>query len=172
MGSDHSNLQERLGALCGAIFLFGLAILFQYDLIWPGILPLILITAMPLAILESGLLFGLWLLTQTAIWLIGLPVLIVYDFIWPGVLVLAGLSALIVAMAPPDKLQAQGAAQRPQRIAALTGQKSKRKRGLPVPPPVQDDALDDDEADSLASLVASGDDHRHANHNEGEDGRP
>ena len=161
MNDNHSNLQERLGALCGAIFLFGLAILFQYDLLWPGILPLILITAMPLAILESGLLFGLWLLTQTAIWLIGLPVLIVNDFVWPGVLVLAGLSALIVAIAPPDRLQAQGAAQRPERIAALTGQKSKRKRGLTVPPSEQDD-VPGDEAASLASLVAVGDDHRHS----------
>jgi hypothetical protein len=159
MNDKYSNLQERLGALCGAIFLFGLAFLFRYDMIWPGILPLILITAMPLAILESGLWFGLWILVQTAIWLIGLPLLIMSDFIWPGILVLAGISALVVAIAPPDKLQAQGAARRHQRVAA---EKSKRKRGLPVPPSAIDDDPDDEDAASLAASLATGDDHRHA----------
>jgi hypothetical protein len=162
MNDKYSSIQERLGALCGAIFLFGLAFLFRYDRVWPGILPLILITALPLAILESGLWFGLWILVQTAIWLIGLPLLIMSDFIWPGILVLGGMSALVVAIAPPDKLQARGAARRHQRVAALTGEKSKRKRGLPVPPSAIADDPDDEDAASLAASLATGDDHRHA----------
>ncbi len=155
MDDHHSKVQERLGALCGAIFLFGLAFLIRYDLFWRGILPLILITAMPLAILESGVVFGLWILAQTAIWLIGLPLLYMAHFLWPGILVLGGLSALLVAIAPPDKLQARGAAERPQRLAALSGQKVKRKRRLP-----DVDEADDEDEDTLAALVAHEEDHR------------
>lgn len=163
MKNPHGHLQERIGALSGAIFLFGLAFLFQFHWIWPGILPLILLTAMPPALLESGWRFGLWILVQTAIWLLGLPLLIVNNLIWPGVLVLAGVSALIVAIAPPDRLQAEGAARRQEREDAIRTfgsrkAKIKSKRGLPL--------TDEDEADeepgSLASMVASGDNHQRA----------
>jgi hypothetical protein len=128
MRNYHEVSTERLGALCGALFLVGLALLFQLDWIWPGILPLIWITAAPLLIAELGWQLGLWVLAQTAIWTAGLPLLFRFDRIWPGVLALAGLSALLVAIAPPDQLTVQrGDSDREYNS-------TKRKRGLPLPP--------------------------------------
>jgi hypothetical protein len=133
MFDDSDQLKERLAAFGGAIFLFGLAALVLFDLIWPGILLLIWITSIPVLIAEKGFVFGLWLIAQSTIWLVGLPFFAAIGLLWPGVLVLGGMSALLVAIAPPDQLD-----RRHQRVKAerRIGREimQKRKRGLPVPP--------------------------------------
>lgn len=133
MGNYHGVSTERLGAFCGALFLFGLALLFQLDWVWPGILPLIGITAAPLVMAELGRPLGLWVLAQTAIWSAGLALLFRFDRVWPGVLALAGLSALLVAIAPPDRLTVQRGDDDGEY------NRSKRKRGLPLPAVEQHD---------------------------------
>ncbi|GIV81307.1 MAG: hypothetical protein KatS3mg051_0661 [Anaerolineae bacterium] len=47
MGGNGEDMSDRMGALSGAVFLIGLAVLFYLDLFWPGILPLIWLTAAP-----------------------------------------------------------------------------------------------------------------------------
>ena len=127
MRSDHEVSTERLGAFCGALFLFGMALLLQLDWIWPGILPLIGITATPLLMADLGWQLGLWVLAQIAIWTVGLPLLYRFDRTWPGILALAGLSALLVAIAPPDQLTAK------REDGDREYNSSRRKRGLPLP---------------------------------------
>ena len=133
MFDDPDALKERLAAFSGAIFLFGLAGLIMLDLVWPGILLLIWLTSIPVLMAEKGFLFGLWLILQTTIWLVGLPFFFMTGLVWPGILILAGMSALLVAIAPPDRLD-----RRHQRLMAerRLGREmmQKRKRGLPVPP--------------------------------------
>ena len=133
MFDDPDVLKERLAAFSGAVFLFGFAFLALIHFIWPGLLFLFWLVSIPLLLAEKGFLFGMWLITQTTIWLIGLPFMIVLGLTWPGILVLAGMSALLVAIAPPDKLD-----QRHQRLLAerRLGRQmmQKRKRGLPIPP--------------------------------------
>jgi hypothetical protein len=107
MSGNHRHSTERIGGFCGALFLLGLALLFQYDRVWPGILPLIWITTAPLMMSELGWQCGLWVLVQTAIWTAGLPLLFQFDRVWPGILTLVGLSALLAAIAPPGQLVAQ-----------------------------------------------------------------
>lgn len=118
---------ERVAIVSSAFFFFGLAGLIYMDFLWPGILPLIFLIAVPIVIAEEGWRMGLWILTQTAIWLTGLAFLIRYDLIWPGVLVLAGMSALVVAIAPPDRVEAA------RRRARANRAVKKAKRGLPLP---------------------------------------
>jgi hypothetical protein len=125
---------ERIGGFCGALFLLGLALLFQYDRIWPGILPLIWITAAPLVMSELGWQCGLWVLVQMAFWTAGLPLLFRFDRVWPGILTLVGLSALLAAIAPPGQLAAR-------RGETDTVNTIKRKRGLPLPSLEQGDIL-------------------------------
>jgi hypothetical protein len=146
---DYELFKQRMAALSGAIFLFGLAALFLADAIFPAILVLILITAIPALIAEQGWRYGLWILLQMAIWLGGMPLLFTADMIFPGVLVLAGMSALLVAIAPPER---------------RSGGQGKRKRkrdwqDFPVPPvddeipgeAVYDDEIEDDIIQSAAS---------------------
>ena len=64
---------ERMGALSGALFLFGLAWLFLTNFFWPGIMYLVWLTAIPTLIAENGWGKGLWLSAQAGIYLIGLP---------------------------------------------------------------------------------------------------
>ncbi len=137
---------ERVGVLSGAFFLFGLAALVWLDAVWPGILVLIGLTALPILLVEEGLLMTLWIGTQMSLWLVGLPLLIRAGKVWPGVLVLAGLSAVIVALVNPDDLQKRHKA----RLAGRTADPyfGKAKRGIPVPGQyADDDDLLDDECD-------------------------
>ena len=82
---------------------------------------------------EEGWL-GLWLVVQAAVWLFGVPMLLSIGLIWPGVLILAGVSALVLAVMPPDKLEAMN--KRPRKA------KRKAKRELPLPP-VEEDATEE-----------------------------
>ena len=143
MADDYSIFKERMAALSGAIFLFGLAGLFLVHAIWPGVMFLIWMTSVPVLLAEKGWRYGLWLVTQAALWLVGVPLLIQMGLIFPGVLFLAGTSALLVAIAPPEKLEAQHTAWR-REVAAQQKAKRKRKRGLPLPPvePKLAEALD------------------------------
>lgn len=154
---EYEVYKQRMAALSGAIFLFGLAALFLADAIFPAILLLIFVTAIPVLIAEQGWKYGGWILLQMAIWLGGIPLLLTIDLFFPGVLVLAGLSALLVAIAPPDKLDKEHQAWRAEyraRLAAGEG-KAKRKRDwqdFPLPPADEDedkveDKVDDDELD-------------------------
>lgn len=120
MGDEGGELSDRMGALSGAVFLIGLAVLFYLDLFWPGILLLIWLTAAPAILAEEGWWKGLWILAQMGLYLLGLPWLIAIDLIWPGIFVLFGLSALLAALLPPD---------RPARQPDV---KLKRKRGQPL----------------------------------------
>jgi hypothetical protein len=141
--NNHDAMSERIGAFTGAFFLFGLAALFMTNTIWPGILVLLVLTPIPILIHEEGL-FAFWILGQTSIWLLGLPLLISMGLIWPGILVLAGLSALLVGIAPPDKIQAKAHERRAQRRRTMSKRKrdeiptwlaedDKSKRELPLP---------------------------------------
>ena len=127
--SKHKDIQtsERVAAFRGATFPFGLALLLAAGWVWPGILLLVLITAVPVVIAEEGM-FGAWILAQATVWLVGMAVLLTRGCVWPGVLVLAGISALIVAIVPPDPLEARQKQMRANRSA-----KPKRKRDTPLP---------------------------------------
>lgn len=150
--NNHAAMSERIGAFTGAFFLFGLAALFMTNTIWPGILVLFALTPIPILIHEEGI-FAFWIIAQATIWLLGLPLLISMGLVWPGVLMLAGSSALLVGIAPPDKLQATAHERRAQRRA---GRKHKRdekaKRELPLP--VQDGDWIDDEDEPRAQRSA------------------
>jgi hypothetical protein len=159
---DYELFKQRMAALSGAIFLFGLAVLFLAGAIFPAILVLVLITAIPPLFAEHGWRYGLWILLQMGIWLGGLPLLVTADMIFPGVLVLAGLSALLVAISPPDQLEEQ-------RQAWIQGRwpegqdKRKRKRewqDFPAPPAddeIVDEAVyDDDMENDIIRSTASG----------------
>ena len=114
----------------GAVFLFGLAALFMMGFIWPGILILIWLTAVPILLVEQGLL-GLWVIAQTTIWLVGLPLALMAGAVWPGILVLAGFSALLTAVFHPSDLDRANQQRRAHRD--VYHEKSKRKRGIPLP---------------------------------------
>ncbi len=114
----------------GAVFLFGLAALFMMGFIWPGILILIWLTAVPILLVEQKLL-GLWIIAQTTIWLVGLPLALMAGAVWPGILVLAGFSALLTAVFHPSDLDRANQQRHAHRDAYR--EKSKRKRGLPLP---------------------------------------
>ncbi|MBI5960915.1 MAG: hypothetical protein HY866_19405 [Chloroflexi bacterium] len=158
MNDDHDVVQERIGLLSGAIFLFGLAALFQFDLIWPGILPLLFITSVPPIFFELGWKFGLWVMMQTALWLVGVPVLIVNDLIWPGVLMLAGTSALLAAIVSPTKLDAQNQQRKAARREPHRKEKAKR---LAIPVPFEDDDQPDQDTGNEAEPVLHSGNHRH-----------
>ena len=146
---DYELYKQRMAALGGAIFLFGLAALFLADAIFPAILLLIFVTAIPALIAEQGWKYGGWILLQMGIWLGGIPLLLGIDLFFPGVLVLAGLSALLVAIAPPDQLDKQHQAwveEHRALLAANEGQ-AKRKRDwqeFPLPPADEEDDNDDE----------------------------
>lgn len=151
MGKKSSELSERMGALSGAIFLFGLAILFTLDLFWPGIFLLIWLTAAPAVLVEEGWRMGLWILAQMALYLGGIPWLLAAGLIWPGIFILFGMSALLAALAPPSRLSRRQPA------------KIKAKRGLPLPEAVEypepdwlagdaEEIPEDNEPDSAHSL--------------------
>ena len=126
MGDNpHDSMNERIGALTGAFFMFGLAALFMTHSIWPGILVLLAITPIPILIHEKGI-FAFWIIGQMVIWLLGFPLLITTGMVWPGILILAGLSALLVGLFPPDKLDAKAEERKRHRQAG--GEKVKRKR--------------------------------------------
>jgi hypothetical protein len=65
---DYEAYKQRMAALSGAIFLFGLAALFLADAIFPAILLLIWVCAIPALIAEQGWKFGLWILLQMGCW--------------------------------------------------------------------------------------------------------
>lgn len=135
---------ERIAILSGAFFLFGLAALIQLHLLWPGIMLLILLTALPILLIEEGWRMMLWLGAQMGIWLGGVPLLIRLHIVWPGILVLAGLSVLVVALVNPDNLEKVHKAElarrrRPSRPS--TPYKAKAKRGIPVPPSLDKDDM-------------------------------
>ena len=158
---DYEAYKQRMAALSGAIFLFGLAALFLADMIFPAILLLVWVTAIPAVIAEQGWKFGLWILLQIGIWLGGIPLLLATDLFFPGVLVLAGSSALLVAIAPPDRLDKQHQAWRAEHLARLAAGegKAKRKRewqALPLPPADEDDQPDDDTDHDDADGALSG----------------
>jgi hypothetical protein len=125
---DDNHTTERIAGISGAIFLFGLALLIWLGAVWPGILLLILVTAIPVVIAEEGL-FGIWILAQAGLWMGGIALLVTLRWLWPGVLVLAGISALLVAIAPPDTFEEQAERTR----ASRTAEKPKRKRDMPLP---------------------------------------
>lgn len=147
---DYEIFKQRMAALSGAIFLFGLAALFLLKTIFPAILVLIWITAIPAVLAEKGGRYGLWILTQAGIWLGGIPLLLETGFFFPGVLILAGMSALLVAIAPPDRLDRQHAVWLQERRERLSESgKPKRKRDwqdLPLPP--REDEDEDEAVDS------------------------
>lgn len=126
---DKDLRTERAGAFSGALFLFGLALLFHFHIIWPWILVLIFLTAVPILIVEEGWM-GVWVLAQAALWLGGIALLIKLGGVFPGVLVLAGLSALLVAIFPPDRLEAREKERETARKAFI---QAKRKRDVPLP---------------------------------------
>ncbi len=132
MSDEYSIFKERMAALSGAIFLFGLAGLFLMDALWPGVLLLAWLAAIPALVAEKGWRYGVWLVIQAGLWLIGIPALLALDLIFPGVLILAGTSALLVAIAPPGKLDAQHQAWQ-RAYYAQQKAKHKRKRGQPLP---------------------------------------
>jgi hypothetical protein len=144
---DYEIFKQRMAALSGAIFLFGLAALFLMKTIFPAILVLIWITAIPAVLAEKGGRYGLWILTQAGIWLGGIPLLLETDFFFPGVLILAGMSALLVAIAPPDRLDRQHAVwlqERRERLEEFGKPKRKRDwQDLPLPPREDEDEMDD-----------------------------
>jgi hypothetical protein len=158
---DYEAYKQRMAALSGAIFLFGLAALFLADAIFPAILLLIWVSAIPVLISEEGWKYGLWILLQMGIWMGGIPLLLTMNLFFPGVLVLAGSSALIVAIAPPDRLDKQHQAWRAEHLARLAAGegKAKRKRewqDLPLPPADEDDQQDDDNDYGYADGALSG----------------
>jgi hypothetical protein len=144
---EFEAFKERIAILSGAFFLFGLAGLFMIDGVWPGILPLIGLTAIPILWTETGWRMTLWLVVQMAIWLGGLPLLFAADFFFPGVLILAGLSTLVVAIAQPDDLEERHKEWLRERYSA-EGSKPKRKAkrvaAIPVPPDADHASPDDD----------------------------
>lgn len=159
MNDNHDWLMARMGGLSGAIFLFGLAVLFWGGWVWPGILLVIWLTSIPVLLAENGPWLGAWLIAQAALWLGGMPVLFEMGLVWPGILILAGCSALLVAVAPPDKLQAMEATRR-----AARARKRKAKRTLPLPP-VSDRLVDVDIHDVVHNEAIYADrpeDHRRA----------
>lgn len=128
---EYDLFRQRMAALSGAIFLFGLAALFWSGWVWPGILLVIWLTAVPVLLAEKGWRYGLWLLAQLAIWLGGFPLLMARpQLLVPGLLVLAGISMLLVAIAPPDRLDARHAAWVRERRQCSRA-KRKRERSLP-----------------------------------------
>jgi hypothetical protein len=148
---DYEAYKQRMAALSGAIFLFGLAALFLADAIFPAILLLIWVAAIPVLVSEEGWKYGLWILVQMGIWLGGISLLLTIGLFFPGVLVLAGLSALLVAIAPPDRLDKQHQAWRAEHLARRAAREGKRKRiPIPLPPIDEDDDLPDlDEDDEI-----------------------
>lgn len=164
MNPDARN--ERIAILSGAFFLFGLAALITWGLVWPGIMALIVLSALPILVSEEGWAMALWLTGHMAIWLGGIPLLIGMDAIWPGILVLAGLSTVLVALAPPDRLQAQHKTHQQKRKLEA---RQKAKRGLPLPS--AGDWTGDDESDWIGGEETDPDDveyeeagRRHAQH--------
>jgi hypothetical protein len=153
---EYEVFKQRMAALSGAIFLFGLAALFLAHAIFPAILLLIWVAAVPVLIAEQGWKFGWWILLQMSIWMGGIPLLLTMNLFFPGVLVLAGSSALLVAIAPPDRLDKEHQIWREEhraRLAARQG-KAKRKRdwqAFPLPP-VDEDEEPDDEYDEDGTL--------------------
>jgi hypothetical protein len=149
---DYEIFKQRMGALTGAILLFGLAALFLTNNVFPAILLLIWLSVIPVVLAEQGWKYGLWILTQVGIWMAGVFVLIEAGQIFPGVLILAGLSALLVAIAPPDRLDRE----RQRWVQEMrSGQRGKRKRfsddlALPLPTEDEDDEepewTDDDDS--------------------------
>jgi hypothetical protein len=142
---DYESFKQRMGALTGAILLFGLAALFLTGAVFPAILLLLWVSVFPVVLAEQGWKYGLWILVQVGIWMAGVFVLIETGQIFPGVLILAGLSALLVAIAPPDKLDRE----RQRWVREMrAGKKGKRKRfaddlALPLPAEDEDDEIDD-----------------------------
>ncbi len=126
MNNDGPSITERVALFMAAMFLFGLAVLFMLNLVWPGILVLVWLTVIPILLVDQGWL-GLWVVAQMTIWMIGLPFLVATNFIFPGILVLAGASTLLTAIAHPSKLDEMNKQRRAM-------EKVKRKRTLPVPP--------------------------------------
>ena len=151
---DYELLKQRMGALSFAIFLFGVAALFLADAIFPAILPLIWLSLIPTVLAEQGGKYGLWILAQVGIWLGGLPLLLEMGMFFPGVLVLAGMSALLVAIAPPDKLDKEHQ-EWVRRLKEGEVEKPKRQqtRGeFPLPPAAyedEDDVEDDEPEDEI-----------------------
>ncbi len=146
---DYETFKQRMGALTGAILLFGLAALFLTGSVFPAILLLMWVSVIPVLIAEQGWKYGLWILAQIGIWMGGLYFLIEAGRIFPGVLILAGMSALLVAIAPPDRLDREH-----QRWVKQmkSGRGRKRKRvaddlGLPLPGLDEDDEDDEDDDD-------------------------
>jgi hypothetical protein len=126
MGDNpHDSMSERIGALTGAFFMFGLAALFMTHAFWPGILVLLAMTPIPILIHEKGI-FAFWIIAQMVIWLLGIPLLLMTHTIWPGILILAGLSALLVGIFPPDKLDAKAEERKRRRQAGVDKIKHKR----------------------------------------------
>lgn len=128
--------KTRMSALAGALFLFGLALVIWLDIFFPGILAVIWVTAIPPLLADKGWRMALWVETQVGIWFGGIALMLAQGSLWPGIFVLAGLSALLVAIAPPDHLEALH--QEDQRGPG----KAKRKRGaagaLAIPLPEHD----------------------------------
>jgi hypothetical protein len=158
---DYEAYKQRMAALSGAIFLFGLAALFLADAIFPAILLLIWVAAIPVLISEQGWKFGLWILLQMGIWMGGIPLVLTINQFFPGVLVLAGLSALLVAIVPPDRLDKQHQAWRAEYLARLAADEGKVKRkrewqDFPLPPVDEDDQQDDDNDYDYTDATLSG----------------
>lgn len=125
MQSPGPSLTERVSIFMGAVFLFGLAALFMMGFIWPGILILAWLTAIPILLVEQGWL-GAWVIVQMTIWLVGLPLAIMAGAVFPGILILAGASALLTAVFHPSDLDKANQQRR-------QGEKTKRKRSMPLP---------------------------------------
>ena len=133
--------RDPLAAAGGMIMLIGIVILLVWDAVafWPWLLAVIGLSSLPVGVVRGGIPAGL----LPAAWLIGLAALFAAGLFWPGILVLSGMSALLIAIAPPDKLD-----QRHQRLMAerRLGRQmlQKRKRGLAVPPDTDRLVLRDD----------------------------
>ena len=133
---------ERMAGVSGAIFLFGLAVLFMLGAFWPGILFVIWLTAIPILLAEEGWM-GLWILTQAGLWMGGIAVLVLVDWLMPGLFILGGLSALVFAVAPPERME-----QMNEYRSVPSRNKRKRKRSIPVP----DDLIDITRSERLEEL--------------------
>ncbi len=141
MQRKNKQLTEQVAVFSGALFLFGLYALFATHLIFPGILFLLWLISVPILLVEEGWM-GVWISAQSTLWLLGLGFLLWAGILFPAVLLLAGFSALIVAVAPPDKVERHKFAW-PFSMLVEQPEKQKAKRHLPMPE--QDEPEESDE---------------------------
>lgn len=154
---DNRDLRKtRMGALAGALFLFGLALVIWLDILIPGIFAVLWVTVIPPLLADKGWRYTLWLLMHLAAWFGGIGYMLAAGSLWPGILVLAGVSALLVAIAPPEHLEVLHEAERHN-----TKTKHKRRGVSRLAIPVPDDTGTNGEIDDALHDLRAADAQRH-----------